>query len=39
MNEKFRLTCSQRLVIHGTYLISCLTDLIDLFWLPIIVVE
>ena len=39
MKEKFRLTCSQRLVIHGTYLISCLTDLIDLFWLPIIVVE
>ena len=39
MNEKFRLTCSQRLVIHGTYLISGLTDLIDLFWLPIIVVE
>lgn len=39
MNEKFRLTCSQRLVIHGTYLISRLTDLIDLFWLPIIVVK
>jgi len=39
MNEKFRFTRSQRLVIHGTYLISCLTDLIDLFWQPIIVVE
>ena len=39
MNEKFRLTCSQRLVIHGTYLILPLTDLIDLFWLPIIVVK
>lgn len=39
MKEKFRLARSQRLVIHGTYLISRLTDLIDLFWLPIIEVE
>lgn len=39
MKEKFRLARSQRLVIHGTYLISCLTDLIDLFWLPIIEAE